>query len=202
MPTELNKTAVTQYPIHPLLAERWSPRAFSDRPIPADVQGSLLEAARWAPSSSNEQPWRFILVQRKDEVAHSRIVETLSSNNRIWASRAPLLIVGVASMLRSSSGRPNGHAWYDLGQSVAHLSIQATAAGLYLHQMGGFDKEQARVALEIPENYEPAGVIAVGYLGDVSELPEDLQARERNPRSRRPLPESVFNGKWGEAADI
>ncbi len=202
MPTELNKTAVTQYPIHPLLAERWSPRAFSDRPIPADVQGSLLEAARWAPSSSNEQPWRFILVQRKDEVAHSRIVETLSSNNRIWASRAPLLIVGVASMLRSSSGRPNGHAWYDLGQSVAHLSIQATAAGLYLHQMGGFDKEQARVALEIPENYEPAVVIAVGYLGDVSELPEDLQARERNPRSRRPLPESVFNGKWGEAADI
>jgi nitroreductase len=202
MSTDLNKTAVTQYPIRPLLAERWSPRAFSDRPIHADVLGSLLEAARWSPSSSNEQPWRFVLIHREDEAAHSRMVETLSGNNRLWAPRAPLLMVGVASMLRSSSGRPNAHAWYDLGQSVAHLSVQATAAGLYLHQMGGFDREVARVVLEIPENYEPVVVIAVGYMGDVADLPEELQARERNPRSRRPLQESVFNGKWGEAADI
>lgn len=202
MPTELKKTAVTQYPIHPLLAERWSPRAFSERPIPAEVLGSLLEAARWAPSSSNEQPWRFILIHREDEEAHRRMTETLTGNNRIWAPRAPLLIVGVAAMLRASSGRPNAHAWYDLGQSIAHLSVQATAAGLHVHQMGGFDREKARVALEIPENYEPVVAFAVGYLGDVADLPEELQAREANPRSRRPLQESVFNGKWGEVADI
>jgi len=202
MPTNLNKTAVTQYPIHPLLAERWSPRAFAERPIPAEVLGSLLEAARWSPSSSNEQSWRFVLIHREDAAAHSRMVELLSGNNRLWAHRAPLLIVGVASMLRSRNSAPNAHAWYDLGQSVAHFSVQATAAGLYVHQMGGFDREKAGVALEIPENFEPVVTIAVGYLGDVADLPEDLQTREANPRSRRPLQEIVFNGKWGEAADI
>ncbi|RLT38679.1 MAG: nitroreductase [Chloroflexi bacterium] len=202
MQTPLSKIANTQYPIHPLLAERWSPRAFAERPIPADVLGSLLEAARWAPSSSNEQPWRFVVIHREDEAAHSRMVECLTGNNRLWAHRAPVLIVGVAAMLRSRNDTPNSHAWYDLGQSVAHLSVQASAAGLYLHQMGGFDKDKTRVALEIPANFEPAVTIAVGYLGDVADLPEDLQARESNPRSRRPLQESVFNGKWGEAADI
>ena len=202
MPTELNRTAVTEYPIHPLLAERWSPKAFADRPIPADVLGSLLEAARWSPSSSNEQPWRFVLIHREDEAAHSRMVETLSDNNRLWAASAPLLIVGVVSMLRSRSGRPNAYAWYDLGQSVAHFSVQATAAGLHVHQMGGFDKEKARTVLGVPENFEPVVAIAVGYLGDVADLPDDLQASVANPRSRRPLQESVFNGQWGEAADI
>ena len=164
--------------------------------------GSLLEAARWAPSSSNEQPWRFVLVRRDDEAAHSRMVEALSGNNRLWAHRAPLLIVGIAYMLKSQSGAPNPYAWYDLGQAVAHLSFQASAAGLHLHQMAGFDKAAARIALEIPDNFEPAVTIAVGYLGDVADLPEELQARERSPRSRRPLQESVFNGKWGEAANI
>ena len=202
MPTELNRTAVTEYPIHPLLAERWSPKAFADRPIPADVLGSLLEAARWSPSSSNEQPWRFVLIHREDEAAHSRMVETLSDNNRLWADSAPLLIVGVVSMLRSRSGRLNAYAWYDLGQSVAHFSVQATAAGLHVHQMGGFDKEKARTVLGIPENFEPVVAIAVGYLGDVADLPDDLQASVANPRSRRPLQESIFNGKWGEAADM
>jgi len=202
MPTELNRTAVTEYPIHPLLAERWSPKAFADRPIPADVLGSLLEAARWSPSSSNEQPWRFVLIHREDEAAHSRMVETLSDNNRLWADSAPLLIVGVVSMLRSRSGRLNAYAWYDLGQSVAHFSVQATAAGLHVHQMGGFDKEKARTVLGVPENFEPVVAIAVGYLGDVADLPDDLQASVANPRSRRPLQESIFNGKWGEAADM
>jgi len=202
MQTVLSKPAITDYPIHPILAERWSPRSFSDQPIPAEVLGSLLEAARWAPSSSNEQPWRFVIIHRENEAVHSRMVEILSSNNRLWAHRAPLLIVGVASMLRSRNGTPNSHAWYDLGQSVAHLSAQASVAGLYLRQMGGFDKEQARVVLEIPENYEPVVTIAVGYLGNMVDLPEELQAREATPRSRRPLQESVFNGRWGEAAAI
>ena len=202
MQTPLSKIANTQYPIHPLLAERWSPRAFADRPIPTDVLGSLLEAARWAPSSRNEQPWRFVVVRREDEAAHTRMVEILSGNNRLWAGRPPLLIVGIAKKTVGQSGTPNSHAWYDLGQAVAHLSFQASAAGLYLHQMGGFDRTKAQTALEIPDDYEPVVTIAVGYLGDVADLPEDLQARERNPRSRRPLPESVFNGKWGEATDI
>jgi len=198
MQTLLSKTAATEYPIHPLLAERWSPRAFADRPIPADVLGSLLEAARWSPSSSNQQPWRFVVVRREDEAAHNRMVETLSGNNRLWAHRAPILLVGVASILNSRSGAPNAYAWYDLGQSVAHLTFQASAAGLYMHQMGGFDKAQARVVLEIPENYEPVVTIAVGYPGDVADLPEPLQEREAAERSRRPLAESVFYGKWGE----
>lgn len=197
-----NKTADTQYPIHPVLAERWSPRAFADRPIPADVLGGLLEAARWAPSSRNEQPWRFVVIRREDETAHARMLEALSGNNQLWADRAPVLIVGVAQMTISQSGAPNAYAWYDLGQAVAHLSVQASAAGLHLHQMGGFDKAAARSALEIPDSFEPVVTIAVGYLGAVADLPEQLQAREGAARSRRPLAESVFNGKWGEAADM
>lgn len=199
MQTLLNKTAATAYPIHPILAERWSPRAFSDQPIPPDVLGSLFEAARWAPSSSNEQPWRFVVIRQEDEAIHSRMAEVLSGNNRLWAPRAPLLIVGVAQMLKSRDGSPNAYAWYDLGQAIAHLSIQASASGLHLHQMAGFDKAQARLVLEIPENFEPVVTIALGYLGDAAELPESLQAREANPRSRRPLAENVFYGKWGES---
>ncbi|MBI3957350.1 MAG: nitroreductase family protein [Chloroflexi bacterium] len=198
----ISKRATTDYPIHPLLAERWSPRSFAEGSIPADVLGSLLEAARWAPSSRNEQPWRFVVVQREDEAAHSRVLETLSGNNRLWADRAPLLIVGIAKKTVSQSGAPNSHAWYDLGQAVAHLSVQASAAGLHVHQMGGFDKAQARIALEIPDGFEPVVTIAVGYLGSVADLPEQLQAREAAERSRRPLRESVFRGKWGETADI
>ncbi len=202
MQAVLNKTATTNYPIHPLLAERWSPRAFADQPIPADVLGSLLEAARWAPSSRNEQPWRFVVVRREDEAAHARMVEVLSGNNRLWAGRAPLLIVGIAKKTVSQSGAPNSHAWYDLGQAVAHLSVQASAAGLHVHQMGGFDRTKAQVVLEIPDDFDPVVTIAVGYLGDLADLPEQLQARETAARSRRPLQESVFDGKWGEAANI
>ncbi len=197
-----NKTATTDYPIHPLLAERWSPRALSEQPIPADVVGSLFEAARWSPSSSNEQPWRFVIIRRDDEDVHRRMAETLSGNNRVWAPRASLLIVGIASMLRSRNGTPNVHAWYDLGQSVANLTLQASAAGLVLHQMGGFDKSQAREVLQIPENFEPAVVIAIGYPGDIADLPEALQEREIAVRSRNPLAESVFDGAWGQAANL
>ncbi len=194
----LDKTAETVHPIHDLLAKRWSPRAYDARPVSAADVGSLLEAARWAPSSMNEQPWRFIVADKAtDPAAHARMVDLLMEGNAVWAKDAPLLIMAVTSTHLSRNGKPNGKALYDLGQAVAHLSVQATDLGLVVHQMGGFFKDQAAPALNIPEGFEPGVVLAIGYQGDAATLPPPLQEREVAPRSRKPLTEIAFSGKWG-----
>ncbi|MBX3053024.1 MAG: nitroreductase family protein [Caldilineaceae bacterium] len=197
----MNKRAITEQPIHPILAERWSPRAFSEQPVPDGVLGSLLEAARWAPSSRNEQPWRFVVVERQNVDAHTALTGVLSGNNRLWAGSAPLLLVAVAAAKNTRDASPNAYAWYDLGQAVAHLTFQASADGLVLHQMGGFDKTKARVVLALPDDYDPVAVIAIGYPGEVDALPAPLQEREKGVRTRRALAESVSYGSWGESRD-
>jgi nitroreductase len=193
---ELTKDAETTYPVIDAIGERWSPRAFSSRPVEMEKLGSLLEAARWAASSGNGQPWRF-LVMTQDDPNYGPFFETLMEGNQVWAKDAPVLILGVARVVRDN-GKPNGHAWYDLGQAVANLSTQATAQGLYVHQMGGFHREQAAQALNLPEGHEAVVAIALGYLGDISQLPETLQERETAPRTRKPLAELAFTGTWGE----
>jgi len=198
----MEKPAVTQYPIHDLLRKRWSPRAFSDRAVESDVMRSLLEAARWAPSSSNEQPWSFIVATRDNEAEHGRLVSCLVDGNVPWAQRAPVLMVSVARMSFEDEGKPNRHAFHDVGQAVADLSVQATALGLVVHQMAGFYPDKAREFYGIPKEFEPVAALALGYPGDPENLPEKFRSRESAPRERKPLAEFVFAERWGKTASI
>lgn len=196
---ETDKHAVTTYPIHDLLSSRWSPRAFADRPIPSEVLGSLFEAARWAPSSRNLQPWHFVFAARhQDQDGFARILSTLVGANRSWGQHASVLLIAVTEPNPDNGRGPNAYAHYDVGQAMAHLSIQAMASGLYVHQMGGFRREKASELLEIPDNFEPVVSAAIGYLADPSMLSETMRERELAPRSRHPLSERVFSAKWGE----
>lgn len=192
----MRKTATSEFPILDVLKERWSPRAYDQQPVEDEKIWSLLEAARWSPSGGNAQPWSFI-VTRKGDVGFDKLVDILSGNNKKWAGNAPLLIVSVAKLTRAD-GSPNPYAYYDVGQAVAHMSIQAESAGLRVHQMAGFDAQQARVLFAIPENYAPVTVIAIGYFGGLDRLPEDLQQRETADRSRKEWNEFVFEGKFGQ----
>jgi nitroreductase len=148
----------------------------------------------------NEQPWRFVVASLADDPeGHARIGSTLVPANAAWALRAPVLMIVAAKTAFTRNGAPNPTASYDVGQAVALLSLQATAFGLALHQMGGFDRERARVLLGIPEGYEPVVALALGYPGDASGLSPEMRAREAAPRTRRPLSELVYGGRWNEA---
>ena len=186
-----------QAPIHELLANRRSPRAFSDHPVEPVKLKSIFEAARWSPSSANEQPWRYILATKDDQIFLS-LFASLSENNRRWAQHVPVLVLALAESIYARTGRSNRHAWYDLGQSVASLSVQATALGVSVHQMGGFDAQQLVNTLSIPEGFDPVTMIAIGYADHPESLPEDLQKREEAPRARRSLDELVFTEAWGQ----
>jgi nitroreductase len=196
----LQKPATTRVDIHPLLRDRWSPRAFDPRPLTNEQLISLFEAARWAPSGGNGQPWFFIAAPRTDAEAHAAIVSTLAEGNVIWAQHAPLLFVSVVKLNRDN-GAPNHTALYDLGQAVAHLTVQASALGLTVHQMGGFSGDRARELLEIPEGYAPATVVAVGHQAE-PDVPEGLRDREIAPRTRKPLDELLFTRRWGQSLDL
>ncbi|BDI29109.1 hypothetical protein CCAX7_11600 [Capsulimonas corticalis] len=185
----------------PLLRERWSPRAYQDRAIEPEKLLSILEAARWAPSAANEQPWSFIVgVKATHPEAFHRLFEILLPGNQLWAGNASALILSVAKTLNSKD-QPNKYAFYDVGQAAAFLTVQAAALGLHVHQMAGFDAAKARESLSIPEGYEPVAAIAVGYRGDPNSLPENLRERELAARVRRPLTEIAFDGQWGEAVE-
>lgn len=186
LPRTPGKTAETTAPLHPLLAQRWSPRAFDPAHELDDVElTSLLEAARWAPSANNSQPWRF-LVARRGDVDFVRVSDLLSAGNQLWAPRASALVVAVAQVV-DETGRPRPWALYDTGQAVAALSLQAEAMGLAVHQMGGFDADGVRHELGLDDTLAPVVVLAVGRHDPDVELPEPLAARERAPRAREPL---------------
>ncbi|MTA26138.1 MAG: nitroreductase [Actinobacteria bacterium] len=186
----MTNTAETQYPILDVLASRRSPRAYDgDATLTMDDLGPAFEAARWAPSANNLQPWSFIVGYRGDDV-HAKISETLSGFNADWAPAAGALVVGITNTL-TASGRQNAYARYDLGQAVAHFSVQAQANGLSVHQMGGFDIDALTVALGVNEPQEVVVVFSVGKAGDVAALPEPLKEREEAPRERKPLTEVV-----------
>jgi len=198
----MEKPAETQYPIHDLLRRRWSPRAFSDRRVDPAIMRSLLEAARWAPSSYNEQPWSFIVATRDDPVEFGRLLSCLVEGNIQWAQHAPVLMVSVARLYFEDDGKPNRHAFHDVGLAVANLIVQATALGLVVHQMAGIFPDKIRELYGIPEGYEAVAGIALGYPGDPQSLPEELRKRELAPRERKPLTEFVFSGRWGRTSPL
>lgn len=192
----MTNPAATDHPIHELLATRWSPRAFAERAVERETLESLFEAARWAPSSFNEQPWRFVVASKSDAAAFERILGVLWPLNQAWAKHAPVLAISAAKTTFSRGDNANAHAWHDVGQAAANLTLEATARGLVVHQMMGFDAAAAREVLGIPEGFEAVTAIALGYPGDPQSLPEDLRQRETAPRSRRPLAEILFAGAW------
>ena len=181
----MRKTATTTVPVHPLLAERWSPRGF-DRAheLGEEALTALLEAARWAPSAQNSQPWRF-LVTRRGEQVHGRLLAALAPGNQAWAGAASALVL-VAARTADDDGRPQPWALYDTGQAVAALVTQAQADGLSVHQMGGFDTAAVRAGFGLGEALTPVVILAIGRR-DSSGLPELLAAREAAPRTRHPV---------------
>jgi nitroreductase len=189
-----------EIPVHDLIKERRSPLAYSERSVGREELRSLLEAARWAASSYNQQPWHFIVATKEDPREYERLLGCIVPANALWAASAPVLMLSVAKLTYDSNGAPNRHALYDVGQATANLAIQATALGLAVHQMGGFDMERARAEFQIPEGYEPVAAIAVGYSGDTESLPESLRERASAPRTRRELGKFVFTGRWGKTS--
>ena len=186
----VDRTAPVEHPVLDVLANRWSPRAFDpETPIDEEKLSRALEAARWSPSASNSQPWRLIVARRGTEL-HDRIHASLMGFNQAWAGNSAVLIVALAETA-TAEGTAITHATYDLGQSIAHLSVQAHYDGLVVHQMSGFEPEKIRAIAGLDERFVPMTVIALGYLGDASALPEPLQQREVSPRVRRPIHETV-----------
>lgn len=186
-----SRTAQTSAPVLDALAERWSPRSFDgDHSLPEGALRGLFEAARWAPSANNSQPWRFIITRRGSE-SFAKVESALAGNNQLWAGRAAALVVNIAEVV-DAAGTPRKFAEYDLGQAVAHLSVQAQSEGLHLHQMGGFDRDAVRAAFEIDERFVPVSVTAIGALGSHDQLSEPLRERESAPRVRLPLEELVL----------
>lgn len=190
-------------PLCPLLAGRYSPRAFAGRPVEKEKLRRIFEAARWSASCMNEQPWRFIVGQKGiGDDTFERILHVLNEPNQRWARHAPVLVLVCAATMFSSGGKPNKWHMYDAGQAAAHMTVQAMHEGIFLHQMAGFDAEKAKEEFSIPPEIAPASAIAMGYAGDAAKLPEDLRKRERQPRTRRSIHEILFSGAWGSPSGI
>jgi len=205
MPADLdqNKVAETRFAIVDDIAQRWSPCSFRPVALTTEQVGSLFEAARWAASSFNDQPWRFLYAGRSENsTGFSRILSTLMDRNPLWAQKAGMLAIVCASTRSARTGKPNPKAVYDTGQAVANLAIQATAMGLHVHQMGGFSADAARTVLDIPGDWEPIVAVAVGYRDVPENLVPEMQSRELSTRERLPLQEIVFHGTGRTAASL
>ena len=173
-----------------LTERRYSPRQFSDRPITQEVLLEIISAVRQAPSSFNEQPWRFIYALKSGESGYEDLLSCLNEKNQTWAVQAPALMLGIAKTTFSSSDKPNRHAWYDTGAAVGMMTLKATALDVFVHQMAGFDASRAQKVLQIPDGYEPVAMIAMGYLDD----------EQKPEKPRRSLEEIAFAGRWKSGA--
>ena len=196
------KKAATDNPIHELLAERWSPYGFDPRPVAAADLRSLFEAARWAASSYNEQPWSFLVATKDDPAEFERLLSCLVEGNQAWAKAAPVLALGIVNLKFSRNNQDNRAAVHDLGLAAGNLLVEATARGLSVHQMIGILPDKAREVFQIPEHSEAWTAMAIGYKSDPTKLPEALKERDQKPRQRKPLSQFVFTGKWGQTSPI
>lgn len=181
---QMQKSNQVEYPVADFIEQRRSRRAYSSQPIETEKINSLFEAARWAPSSMNEQPWSYLYATQDQPELWNKLLETLNESNRVWAKHAPLLILSMARKTLIRNGAVNGAARYDVGAANAFLSMQATQLGLNVHQMGGYDRQKAIENLNIPDTHEPMVIMAVGYLGSTENLSENLKHREVAPRER------------------
>ncbi len=198
----MEKPANTQFPIHDLLRRRWSPRAFAGRPVEPEKIQRLFEAARWASSCFNEQPWVFIMATADQAQEYGKLLGCLMEGNQVWAKQAPLLILTLAKLHFDHNGKSNRHALHDVGLAVGNLVVQATAVDLVVHQMAGILPDMIRTQYAVPDTYEPLTALAIGYAGDPSALPDEIRERELAPRSRKSLPEMVFAQTWGQNPEI
>ncbi|HXZ19729.1 MAG TPA: nitroreductase family protein [Candidatus Acidoferrales bacterium] len=196
----MKNPAPAQFPIDPLLANRWSPRAFADRPVEPAKLRQLFEAARWAASCYNDQPWNYIVATREDPAGFGKMLACLMEGNQAWAKSAPVLAISVARTKFKHDGSVNRHAQHDVGAASACLALEAESLDLAVHQMGGFDANRARHTYHIPADHDPMAAIAIGYPGDPAALPDKLRERELAPRSRRPISDFVYSGDWGSVA--
>jgi len=197
-----DQLSATQYPIEEVLRQRWSPIAFSDQAVEPEKLRSVLEGARWAASSYNEQPWSYIVATQDNPDEFSRLLECLAEGNQVWAKNAPVLMLSVAKLTFTFNGVENRHAFHDVGAASANLAIEAAAQGLFIHQMAGFDVTRAKETYGIPDGYDPVAAIALGYLGDPQILSESMQQRQSAPRTRKPLDQFVFTGHWSQTSSI
>lgn len=198
----MKKPAITSTPIHDLIAQRWSGRAYDPaRPVGPEQLVVLLEAARWAPSCYGDQPWRFIVWDRNTDAAGwQRAFDCLAPGNQGWVKNAPLLLLTVADSLFNHNGQPNRWAQYDTGAAAENFCLQAEALGLMAHQMGGFDADKARATFGVPPQFTPMAMVAVGYPADPATFSPEVAERETAPRKRRELGELFFEGVWAEPA--
>ena len=194
------KPASADHPLFDPIARRWSTRAFQDRSVESEKVASLFEAARWAPSSGNGQPWSYLVARREDAAEHERLASVLVPGNA-WARKAPVLALAVSTLDRAPD-RPNRHAQHDVGLANENLAIQAVSMGLAVHMMAGFNVEMAAEVFQIPPRHEPLTMIAIGYPGDPASLDDDLRKKDLAPRQRKPLAEFVFTGKFGQPAAL
>lgn len=196
------KVAQPDHDVLDVFAERWSPRAFADRPVEPGKIRRMLEAMRWTMSSYNEQPWRYVVATKDDAEAYDRLLNCLTEGNRTWAQNAPVLMMSFYKTTFSRNDSPNRCAPHDVGAASAALTIQATEMGLFVHQMAGIRPDAARETYAVPDDFEPMAGLAIGYLGDPQMLPEKLQSSETAPRSRKPLDALVFGDTWDAPADV
>jgi nitroreductase len=196
----MQKPVATDVALHELIRNRWSPRAFAEKPASPEVLRSLFEAARWAPSSNNEQPWVYLVATKDNPENFAKMLGVLVEFNAGWAKHAPVLALSVAHLKMQREGKPNRVAMHDVGSASAQLTFEANARGLQVHQMAGFDGVKARETFAIPPDWEPVAAMAIGYPGDPESLPEKLRERELAPRTRKPLGEFVMSGSWGHTA--
>ncbi len=192
----MEKPADAKYPINDLIKRRWSPRAFSAKMVEPEALQSLMEAARWAPSSFNEQPWSFIIATKADQIEYDRLLKCLVEFNQSWAKAAPVLMLSIARLNFEKNGKENRHAFHDVGLAAENLTIQAASLGLVVHQMAGFDLDKARETYHIPHSHSPVAAIAIGYPGDAQSLSEEIRKMESAPRTRKPLANFVFSQEW------
>ncbi|MGA8035287.1 MAG: nitroreductase family protein [Candidatus Acidiferrales bacterium] len=194
------RPAETSSPIHDIINHRWSPRAYENKPVEPEKLRSLFEAARWAASSYNDQPWFFIVTTKDDTENHKLALDGLVEFNQGWAKHAPVLGFSVARKGFGHNGESNSHSWHDVGQAMATLALQAEALGLQVHQMAGIVPDKIRKNFGIPNDFEPVAGFVIGYPAPADALPAPLKEKETAPRQRKPLESFVFGGPWGKTA--
>ncbi|WP_372754417.1 nitroreductase family protein [Labilibaculum sp.] len=182
--------------IHEFIDKRWSPRAFSNREIEVEKINALFEAASCAASCFNEQPWRFIYASKEYAERYDQLLSCLVEFNKLWARNAPVIMMALTSKKFAQNQKINHYARHDLGLAIGNMTIQATSMNLYLHQMAGFDSDKAREVFDIPDDFDIVSMIALGYLGDPKQLPENIREMESKERSRRSTDKIIFDGNW------